>query len=85
MAAERQAYALSDAGIDHLGDRCGVADRRDRHVIELLAQDLGDHRHYVLRATGAAVVAMVDQQHGRARIGESQRFAWATDAASGGA
>ena len=51
-----------------------IADRRDRDVVEFLLQDLGDDRHHVLRAAGAAIVAMVDQQHRRARIGEAERL-----------
>ena len=72
VPAERQAHALTHARVDHLRHGGGVADRRDRHVVELLLHDLGHHRHDVLRATRAAVVAVVDEQHRGAGIGKAE-------------
>jgi hypothetical protein len=73
-AAEREPHVLSFAGLDHRRDRLRIADRRDRDAVQALAEDLGDDRHHVLRAARAAVVAVVDQEHRRARVGLAERL-----------
>ena len=54
----------TDAGVDQLRDGFRIAERPGAHVVQPLRYDFGQHRHHILIAARATIIAVIDQHDG---------------------
>ena len=63
LRADRQRDGRADAGLDRLPHRIGIVDAEERHVVEILPDDLTQRIGGVHRAAAGAVVVVIQQHH----------------------